>query len=338
MARTKASAFGFERSRDLELSPYAASTTVENHCARTSHFNEYEFYSFGLQIGLANLMRNGFRLGLKKTLGKIAQPINSYTRFPEYALMDEAIRHFLQGRKGSEIPRALDVGSPKCFGLYLASKMYLEVELTDLSPLNVDEYKIIWEAIRKRAKGLCSFSIQDARALRYEANQFDAVYSMSVVEHIEGKAGDSEAINEMARVIKPGGLLLLSVPFGEKYVEQLRKGFVHAIEKTNDESLYFFQRIYDRSALEKRILSALTGLRARSAWTIWRKSNLPVRVFQRLGENLQGLFGFLNPWLSFWSNRCEAGIVQGSPGSYGQIHSSYDVCGDVVLIAEKGAN
>ena len=38
------------------------------------HYDEAKYYGFGLRLGVANLFRNGLRLGAKKTLGKILQP------------------------------------------------------------------------------------------------------------------------------------------------------------------------------------------------------------------------------------------------------------------------
>jgi SAM-dependent methyltransferase len=300
-----------------------------------NHFGEFRFYRFGLKTGVANLLRNGLRLGVKKTVGKITQPINSYSRFPEYALMEQAITRYVNTLSDARPLKVLDVGSPKCFGLYLASSMKAEVDLTDISPLNIDEYKTMWEAIRAGAKGTARFGIQDARSLQYEANSFDVVYSMSVVEHIAGANGDIDGVKEMVRVLKPGGLLLLSVPYGNTHAEQLRKGFVRAVEKTADQDLYFFQRIYNRSSVHTRILETLKDSRIKHQWTVWRESGNTLRLFKILGENLQGLFGFMNPLLSRMVNRCTDDIVFEVPSSYGRIHSITDLYGDVVIAAEK---
>ena len=299
-------------------------------------FDEFRFYTFGLRTGLANLIHNGTRLGLKKTVGKITQPINSYTRFPEYSLMHRSIRRFIDSNQHPERVKVLDVGSPKCFGLYLASTTPVDLEMTDISPLNIDEYKVMWKAIQKGAKGKASFAIEDARKLRYTPEHFDLVYSMSVVEHVEGETGDSEAIREMVRVLKPGGLLLLSVPFGAQYVEQMRIGFAHAIEQPRDQKISFFQRIYDRSALDLRILPALREFDAQFYWTVWRENTLPVRIFTSFGQNAQGALGFVNPWISRWANRCGSGIVNDVHGKYSQLHSPRDVYGDFVVVARKG--
>ena len=107
------------------------------------------------------------------------------------------------------------------------------------------------------------------------------------------------------------------------------------MEKTEDQSLYFFQRIYDRTAVESRIMSALDGLQVRSQWTIWREGDFALRAFKHFGESMQGLLGFLNPLLSRWCNRCTSGVLDDIPGSYGEIYSATDFYGDLVLVGEK---
>ena len=52
---------------------------------------------------------------------------------------------------------------------------------------------------------------QDAQALTYGDEVFDRVFSVSVVEHIPGD-GDVAAMHEIARVLKPGGVVCLTVP------------------------------------------------------------------------------------------------------------------------------
>src|SRR6266852_577370 len=147
-------------------------------------FHEGDYYRFGVEAGVRNLLKNGFALGLRKTIGKISQPINSYTRFPEYCYMDQAISHYVAESRRSKPLRILDVGSPKCFGLYLANKLNIEVVLTDVSPLNLDEYQLMSKRLETKAKGHVHFATQDARSLDYEDAAFDIVYSMSVIEHV----------------------------------------------------------------------------------------------------------------------------------------------------------
>ncbi len=298
-------------------------------------FHEGDYYRFGVGAGVRNLLKNGFALGLRKTIGKISQPINSYTRFPEYCYMDQAISHYVAESRRSKPLRILDVGSPKCFGLYLANKLDVEVVLTDVSPLNLDEYQLMSKRLETKAKGHVHFATQDARSLDYEDAAFDIVYSMSVIEHVEGPKGDSDAIRELVRVLRPGGMLLASIPFSSTYVEQYRCGFAAAIHRTEDEKKYFFQRIYDRQALSNRILHCLDDMSLEHLWTVWRRNTWFPKLYGHLGENVRGLLGFANPWLSAWLNLSEEGIHHDFESCYGEMHSTTDVLGDVIIEGRK---
>ena len=50
----------------------------------------------------------------------------------------------------------------------------------------------------------------DALDLRFEDRTFDAVYSLSSIEHFGGLAGATRALDEMARVLKPSGIVALT--------------------------------------------------------------------------------------------------------------------------------
>jgi ubiquinone/menaquinone biosynthesis C-methylase UbiE len=298
-------------------------------------YDELKFYGFGVRAGLSNLVSNGLSLGGKKTIGKIAQPVNSYTRFPEYYYFEKAVRDYLSTLPLERKVRMLDVGSPKMLGLYLAFTTRCEVTLTDISELNVDEYRCMWRGLKPKAKGDADFLLQDARSLQFEDAEFDIVYSMSVIEHIEGDSGDSKTARELFRVLKPGGLLILSIPFGTKYIEQQRIGFSGAARRMANQQAYFFQRIYDLPVFESRILSQLRSLDQTSFVTIWRTHQWLTSSFGSLSENIRGLFGFCNPFLSALANRSEIGISNGFDVEYGVLHQAQDLYGDLIMTGRK---
>jgi SAM-dependent methyltransferase len=66
------------------------------------------------------------------------------------------------------------------------------------------------------------FLQMDGRRLAFRGNSFDVAYSLSSIEHFGGFVGAREAVEEMARVIRPGGLIALATewrvsgPSGEK--------------------------------------------------------------------------------------------------------------------------
>jgi SAM-dependent methyltransferase len=297
-------------------------------------FDAGKYYRFGLAMGLANVARNGLQLGWKKSLGKILQPVNSYGRFPEYHYMETRIRPLLPARGGAPRVRILDVSSPKCFGLYLAYHFDAEVHLTDIDGPSVAEAEVLWTAMKRRAKGSAVFSIQDARSLDYRDGEFDIVFSMSVVEHIEGAAGDAAAIHEMVRVLKPRGTLLVTVPIGQHYVEQQAIGFAGAARSTGDRSSYFFQRIYTPETAQEHLLNCTSAVRLLEAETVHRSDGMLARLYRRLGLNTRGFLGFLNPVLSSLFNRTTKGVAA-PPSRYGTLHSVGDLYGDLMLAWEK---
>lgn|ERR1700686_5005016 len=297
--------------------------------------HELKYYSFGVHAGVSNLLRNGTRLGGRKTIGKITQPINAYSRFPEYYWFELAIRNHQRSLPTGQRVRILDVGSPKMLGLYLGFKTEAEMTLTDISELNVDEYQTMWGGLEAKAKGKVIFALQDARALAYGDAEFDIVYSMSVIEHIEGDEGDSRAVRELLRVLKPGGLLVLSVPFGTHYIEQKSIGVSGAARKTGDHEAYFFQRIYDPLVFQERILKHAPDLKQVTLTTVSRRNQWLGRAFGLLGENVRGALGFVNPLLSVAINCSSQGISHPSKVNYGEVHRARDVYADLILTGQK---
>ena len=303
-------------------------------------FEQGRYYCFGVKVGLANLFSNGWVLGCKKTLGKIFQPVNFYGRFPEYFFFEQALSALWKNVPAGEEVRILDVGSPKLFGLYLAYHYKVKIWLTDINPLNIDEYRMLWAAISARAAGHIEFEIQDGRRLRFPDRMFDGAYAMSVVEHIDGDSGDGEACMEMLRVLRPGGRFAASVPFGSIYMEQKIRGVQGAVEKTADNRFYFFQRIYDEPGFNRRLGERLRCLLDnQQVITVYRR-NLPlVRVIHwlrgLLGENGMGVLGFFNPLQSKLCNIAETGAKSKFFVRYGPIHGPRDIYADLVWTAKK---
>src|SRR5262249_44769094 len=100
--------------------------------------------------------------------------------------------------------------------------------------------------------------VQDARHLTYQDGFFDRIFSISVLEHIPDH-GDSEAMREIARVLRPGGTVTLTVPFAAPgYGEEFVRGPVY--ERDAGAQMTFYQRRYDDAALQSRLVEA-SGLR-----------------------------------------------------------------------------
>jgi SAM-dependent methyltransferase len=140
--------------------------------------------------------------------------------------------------------RVLDIASPKLLACWLADRGGVgEVVATDVWAREVED----WRGLAGGIGGL-RLEAADATALPYEDGGFDAVYSASVLEHIRDD-GDVTAAHEIARVLRPGGIAAITVPYGpahrDEYVEHDLYG-----EHFTGRPL-FFQRHYDADSVRR---------------------------------------------------------------------------------------
>lgn len=99
-----------------------------------------------------------------------------------------------------------------------------------------------------------TFTRADAKDLPFEDGSFDHIVAISTLEHIEHE--EQQAVAELARVLAPGGRLVISVPFNP-----LRSGEVHKPEGVYGRvgPRVFFEHLYDEDRLQQSII-APTGL------------------------------------------------------------------------------
>jgi SAM-dependent methyltransferase len=62
-------------------------------------------------------------------------------------------------------------------------------------------------------KDRLTFRQMDGRTLEFPDGEFDVVYSLSSIEHFGGYAGARASMVEMARVLKPGGVLVVATEY-----------------------------------------------------------------------------------------------------------------------------
>ena len=200
----------------------------------------------GVLVGLRTLRREPM-LGLKR----LALPV-SYWRSVEFAYVCRQL-------KRSAGARILDVGSPKDLAAMLARHRGYEVVATDILPeaILLSRRYAAAQGLEGQGPGRVHSEVQDGRALTYADGSFDAAYSVSVLEHIPDR-GDSEAIRHMIRVVRPGGVVVVTVPYDQCYRETFVKGPVYERTPIGSEAI-FFERHYDREALANRLLDSATA-------------------------------------------------------------------------------
>lgn len=136
-------------------------------------------------------------------------------RYVEYAWILEQLGEEIDGRL------ILDIGSSRSLlPLYLA-RSGAKVWASDItSAVNVMQSRMartagLYHLITEKS---LNTGVQDARSLVFGEDTFDFVIACSILEHIP-REGDISAIMEMSRVLKRGGVLIVTVPYGPRYRE-----------------------------------------------------------------------------------------------------------------------
>lgn len=147
--------------------------------------------------------------------------------------------------------RVLDVGCGGGRHAYACARAGASVVALDTSESELSGVAALLAAmdaggeLPPEARG--SVAAGDARRLPFAAGVFDCVVASEVLEHL---ADDASALGELARVLRPGGLLALSVPRAwPEAVSWLLSRQYHENEGGH-------VRIYRRSQLRRRLAAA----------------------------------------------------------------------------------
>jgi 2-polyprenyl-3-methyl-5-hydroxy-6-metoxy-1,4-benzoquinol methylase len=93
-------------------------------------------------------------------------------------------------------------------GVGTAAVMLKRTKNINLTATDLSEKFIKFAKARKDGKGI-RFEVQDSTRLTYKDNTFDVVSSMGMLEHVPTPM---KSLDEMVRVIKPGGKLIVVFP------------------------------------------------------------------------------------------------------------------------------
>ena len=138
---------------------------------------------------------------------------------------------------------ALDIGSPKIVAHILRAKNHTKVFATDIA----------WDALERPSGGMAPLQC-DALQLPFADCSLPFVYSVSALEHI-AECGDTFAIREIARVLVPGGVAVITVPLVHEYYERWIETDPYGGQARDAAGRVFFSRYYDWLSLEKRLLT-----------------------------------------------------------------------------------
>jgi SAM-dependent methyltransferase len=198
------------------------------------------------RLGLRLLYNHKAPVSYPEIYGLLFWPMDS-TRYFEFAFMWDAL--------SKQSPsRYLDVSSPRLFPIILILKKYeLFAELLNPDAADLTSTAKLVEALRLENR--CNLRGCLVSAAPFEPGSFDVITSISVVEHIPQ---DTQAVQKMWDLLKPGGRLLLTLPCAAQTSEQYINRNEYGLLAPDEEGYFFFQRLYDQRLLEERIFP-ITG-------------------------------------------------------------------------------
>jgi SAM-dependent methyltransferase len=137
----------------------------------------------------------------------------------------------------------LDVGcSERPYGALFAPHVRRYVGL-DYPPALLDKQPELWSILDRARRSVDVFG--DGRRLPFADGSFDTVLSTEVLEHVMAPGA---MVEEMARVLKPGGRLLITVPFVQPLHERPSDFFRY--------TPYSLRELVEQSGLEAERIEA----------------------------------------------------------------------------------
>lgn len=131
------------------------------------------------------------------------EPLYCWSRVWEYPFAYHHLSSFVRTFSGT--PKLADIGSGVTFFPFAVADLGADVVCTDVDPTCALDLSRAAGVIRHR--GNVSFRLTEGKALPFLDGDLDAIYCISVLEHI---ADFESTITEISRCLKVGGLFVLT--------------------------------------------------------------------------------------------------------------------------------
>lgn len=134
-------------------------------------------------------------------------PLHTWSRVWEYPYVYYHLKRLRDRHNTPELLRVVDFGSGVTFFPFSVARLSCHVTCTDIDPVCGVDLPRAAQVVGP-APGVVDFKLCEGGTLPFSPGDADALYCISVLEHIPQAA---RLVAEFARVLKPGGLLVLTV-------------------------------------------------------------------------------------------------------------------------------
>jgi len=216
------------------------------------------------------------------------QPVD-FLRYYEFSFVAAALR----GVTGP----VLDVSSPSLLALYLgATRPDLQIRISNP---DVRDSSAIAERVERLGLPGIKVASLDVDALAAEKKRYQAIWSISVFEHIAGNDEDGRALRALADCLLPGGRLCLTVMSAPAYTEEFVGENTYQLGLARTERGFFFQRYYDEAAVRQRLLARVPDLEVRRvAWFGEKQAGTYAAFVERARRGYSYAWSVEAPWVA----------------------------------------
>ena len=169
----------------------------------------------------------------------------------------------------------VDIGSgSSALPTFVHSQWKAKTFATEMDPVYLQKQRTYMQILGIH-EGPFRTKKEDATRLTFADSSVDLVTAISTIEHIPGD-GDYRAMREFSRVLRPGGVLVVTVPTSASYTEQASTFYYSG-----------FERRYDRATLRGRLFC--DGLQlSEQLYLTSPSASLTKRFFDQFQEVLNG--------------------------------------------------
>lgn len=236
---------------------------------REGSVSGWELLKFSLSLGVGYYRAGPKKVLHREALRRILTPIN-VSRCYEFRRTYE----LLKPKKGELV---FDLSSPKLLSHFLSERSGCKVITADMNKEEVAD----WTSLTRERCKLPSWVIADGVSLGFKDDTFDKVFSISVLEHIPGD-GDTRTMKELARVLKPGGRLVVTVPYAVKYRSEYIEQDVYNLHDGKGNNFHW-SHFYDEPALRKKLIEG-SGLELEGVYFGYGPGSAVWKSIERMGR------------------------------------------------------